>query len=453
MATKHIDLASETSVKEAIAKIETAIIEIGTVNTKSDTTNTGVNSIKTGISEIKSALFQIQDALNVYSAPVYGFIEHMDILNPAQRIEYIEKNKDFTPMTMNFTTGAMNYGSWNDFWFLRANRPAMVKFNGVLDYWLNPDDYTKKEDGTASDVANLDYQGGAYAWIPKIYKCEYVIGNDRYVLFCQQKINDDFLPNGFIDFNNKELDGVWLPMFYGVVDSNGKMRSLASGNPTNSRTTDQQKTAISACGDRHVFFGGGVANTIVDLLTMFVKTTNSQAAYGNGSSTTYVNDASQNYGALDNAVISGGQFYGSNTGKKLNKMLHSIILASQVVWVRDPYMLIINGVFYVSKNYTYDVTGATYINTGITCQDQGWETKSAVATGFGRLPVKAGGTDATGYCDHAWVNKGITAVCLRFADCSDGSHGGLFALGGLSSAGDAWWGCGAAPLLLPPATA
>ena len=37
-------------------------------------------------------------------------------------------------------------------------------------YYLNPDDYTKKADGTASDVSNANFAGNAMAVIKKIYK-------------------------------------------------------------------------------------------------------------------------------------------------------------------------------------------------------------------------------------------------------------------------------------------
>lgn len=36
---------------------------------------------------------------------IYGFIEHMDVLSPTARIEYIGQNKDFTPISLNKDTG------------------------------------------------------------------------------------------------------------------------------------------------------------------------------------------------------------------------------------------------------------------------------------------------------------------------------------------------------------
>lgn len=273
--------------------------------------------------------------------------------------------------------------------------------------------------------------------------------------FCQKRLNDDFLPTGFVDMDNKELPGVWLPMFYGCKDSNGKMRSLATGSPINTGdTTDAQNTAIKNNGERHVFFGGAIMCTIADLLIMFAKTTNFQEAYGNGNCSGYVNDASAGagYGTIANAVVGGGQFYGSNDGKSLNKVFHSIVLGSQNVWIRDPYLICDNGVYKVSPNYVCDTTGSSYKPTGLRAPAQDFIKKLGVVTGYGSLPVQSGASDSTGYCDHEWVNAVIIAIALRLGSCSDGSHGGLVALACNVVAANTDWTYGAALLLLPPAS-
>ena len=58
---------------------------------------------------------------------IYGFIEHMDVLSPTARIEYIGQNKDFTPISLNKDTGAMTLNSWADFPIIVANKPWMVR--------------------------------------------------------------------------------------------------------------------------------------------------------------------------------------------------------------------------------------------------------------------------------------------------------------------------------------
>ena len=62
---------------------------------------------------------------------IYGFIEHMDVLSPTARIEYIGQNKDFTPISLNKDTGTMTLNSWADFPIIVANKPWMVRADGT----------------------------------------------------------------------------------------------------------------------------------------------------------------------------------------------------------------------------------------------------------------------------------------------------------------------------------
>ena len=399
----------------------------------------------------KETLDKVYDIVSM--GGVYGFIEHNAILAPGQRIEYIGLNKNYTPLTVTMG-GGYSLGDWADFPLIKGNRPAMVRNTGILDYYLNPDDYTKKEDGTASDVANTSYVGGAFSWMPKIYKKEYMAGSDRYCLFSMTRKTEDFLPVGFYDSDNKELEGVWIPMFYGSI-LDGKATCISGTQPMASNTTAQEKTAIDAFGSRAKFFGGAIVETIIDLLIMFAKTTDLQAAYGNGNMSGYVNDSSQYYGVLQNAVVGGGQFYGTSDGKSLNKIFHSIVLGTYQQWMRDPYTICVNGALKVSKNYSYDLTGAAYDDTGLQYASTGaWRYphryKSVV--GFGAVPDVSpyNGSTALGGCDGLYVNAGITAVALRFGSCGAGLIDGPRALSLHNVAGFADWALGAALLLLPP---
>lgn len=271
-------------------------------------------------------------------APIYGMVIHeASDLNPSTRVEYLGANKDFTPMSMNMSTHAMNYGSWADWDWLKANVPVMCNWDGGIDYFLDPDDYTKKADGTNSDAANIDYAGDAMAIVKKIYKKEYKVGNDRYVYFCERKVDDDFHAVGF-NVLGKERDYMLIPMFYGSIDSNGKMRSIAgqwscltaSGSAADNATgkaigTAEQYTAIQAASSKALFFGGALTNTLADICILLSKSTDSQTAFGSGMCSTYVEDKTQHYGTKINTVIGGGQFYGSNDNKSFNKIFHSCV--------------------------------------------------------------------------------------------------------------------------------
>ena len=406
---------------------------------------------------------------NILAAdPVYGFIEHNGILSPGSRIEYIGLNKDFSPLVRNKADGSMALNSWADFPVIKANKPYMVRADGTPDYRMSETNYAQKESGGASDVANSSYNGGAFSWLMKIYKNEEMVGNDRIVRF-SLTARDGYEPVGFIDPSNNELEGVWLPMFYGSIlgasGSTPKMVSLSGMQPTHSNTTAQEKTAITNFSSRAVFLGGPIVETITDLLIMFAKTTNLQEAYGYGNCAGYDASQSPTYGVKQNAIVGGGQFYGTDDQHSLNKIFHSIVLGSYQQWMRDPYEVVVNGRVKVSKNYTYDPTGAAYTDTGIAVPDnKTWDTNHnaldypahfRTVPGYGSIPALGmdGGSSATGGCDGLWrkdPKQTFTGVCLRFGNCYNGLYCGLRARIWTDTAAAANWSIGAADLLLPP---
>ena len=386
---------------------------------------------------------------------VYGFIEHMDVLSPTERIEYIGINKNFTPLTVTMG-GGFSLGDWDKFPLIVNNKPYMVKSSGDVDYELSATDYTKKKDGTtASDVANQSYGGGAFSWLQKIYKKEDIVGSDRIVKFSIEP-REGYEAVGFIDPDDHELEGVWIPMFYGSIDGNSKMLCVSGNQPCANNQTSAEKTAIDNFGSRAKFFGGAIVETLQDLLIMWAKTTNTQAAYGYGNCNGY--DANDTYkGVKANAVVNGGQFYGTGSSDKthLNKILHSIVLGSWQQWMRDPYTLCINGRVKVSKNYKYALDGSGYTDTGIqypTAETSGvYPHKYAAVKGFGAVPVAPySGSSSLGGCDILYNKIDITAVALRFGDCTVDLKAGFRALDLDGAATTASWHIGAAVLLLPP---
>lgn len=396
----------------------------------------------------------------------YGFIEHNAIKSPSQRIEYIGRNAKYTPITITMG-GGFSLNSWGDFPLLKANKPYMVHSDGTPDYRLDENDYAKKEDGTASDVSNTSYDGGAFSWIMKIYKREYIAGTDRYVMFSFDK-QPGFEPIGFIDKDGNELEGRWLPMFYGSVlnaDTKPKMTSLAGLQPGYSRTTDQEHTAIVNFSTRANFFGGPFVETLIDLMIMFAKNTDTQGEYGRGNEGGYDESLAPTYGVKQNAVVKGGQFYGTSDGKSLNKVFHSIVMGSWQQWQRDPYEIIVNGHVKVSMDYKYDPTGATYTDTGIVVPDNmTWDSNHnaldypleyRTVKGYGAVPggLMKGGSTSTGGCDGLWrkdPKQAFVGVCQRLGYCDGRAIGGARARGWNGAAGDAWWAIGASVLLDPP---
>ena len=71
--------------------------------------------------------------------------------NPSTRVVYIDDAIGFTPMSGG--DGSFSWGSWQEVFDNLQIRPCLLK-NGIVNYYINPDDFTKKMDGTASDITS-----------------------------------------------------------------------------------------------------------------------------------------------------------------------------------------------------------------------------------------------------------------------------------------------------------
>ena len=234
------------------------------------------------------------------------------------------------------------------------------------------------------------------------------------------------------------------------------LQSRRSTEQRYTKTTAEQNTAIGNFSANAKFFGGPIVEMIIDLLMMMAGTSNLQEAYGYGNMNGYENVPPYN-GVKANAVVGGGQFYGSSDGTSLNKILHSIVLGTYQQWMRDPYEVVVNGAVKVSKDYTYDPTGATYEDTGIRVPDSrggAWRYPLVYTPveGYGSIPDQSSpeGSSGTGPCDGTYnsaTQSSITAVCIRFGHCNNGAHDGLRARFWNFVATNAGWNIGFAVFL------
>lgn len=140
-------------------------------------------------------------------------------------ITYLADNEDFTPAAMGDTT--FDYGSWENAFFMP--RPCMLKSDGTVDYYLDPNDYSKKLDGTASDIADPTYDGNVMLEFPKIWYKFVPTGDDGEggTFHCSNvKLDDDYECWCNYDANNNEIDHFYVAAYNAVI-LDGKMRSLS----------------------------------------------------------------------------------------------------------------------------------------------------------------------------------------------------------------------------------
>ena len=110
-------------------------------------------SIKEGFSIVADAIEESESDDYV----LYGFHINSAEPDPGKAVTYIEDAVGMTPARMNFLNNKFSYGSWLDAFFMP--KPCMVTYSGVVDYYLDPNDYEKKENGDISALGDsaLEY--------------------------------------------------------------------------------------------------------------------------------------------------------------------------------------------------------------------------------------------------------------------------------------------------------
>lgn len=161
------------------------------------------------------------------SAIIYGFHVNPNDDNPSTAVTYLEDAVGMTPAHMGAST--FDYGSWSGAFFMP--RPCMLRYDGTVAYYLDPNDFTKKIDGTPSDVANKAFAGNAMMEFPKCYyKFESgTAEGEGYFYVSNKKVDDSYNCWCFLDSEGNEIDYMYMAIYNGTMPDglSGRMRSLS----------------------------------------------------------------------------------------------------------------------------------------------------------------------------------------------------------------------------------
>ena len=190
------------------------------------------------------------------------------------------------------------------------------------------------------------------------------------------------------------------------------------------------------------------------MLKIMSKTDNSQTAFGQGQTSGYVNDASQNYGHLATGTLKDkGQFFGYNDTTHEVKVFYMEKPWGNR-WDRINGLLMVGGEILAKMTPPYNLTGKDFEKVGITFTSSGnGYQKGTKSSRFGRIVNSIGGSSSTYTCDYFWWNAGITAVALVGGNCNNGESCGAACLSLSLSAGIARWNVGASVFLEQPIAA
>lgn len=395
---------------------------------------------------------------------IYGFHIDGNENDPDSKITYLEDAVGQAPAYMDYANNKFEYGSWENAFFMP--KPCMLNKDGTVAYYLDPNDYTKKADGTASDVADdTTTMNAMMEWGQDGQKIWWKIvpdNNDNTsasIYIANQKADNDFVDWNFHNENGTSSDHFYTPIYNGCLVNDGTndvLRSISGKAIMQSKTANQELTAARYNNPTGVNIWNTetyVDNVLITLLVWLItKSTNSQAKLGEGI-TSGSQTAVDNYrtGTLNDK----GLFYGSNgttTAVKVFGMENFLGLQ----WRRYVGHLLINGVQFIKLTYGqedgstqngYDFTGSGYINKGTTPTGTSGHylaEQSYSVDGF--LPSKADNTVAASnkeYCDYFYFNNSNTRVPLRGGSSSNGALCGVSAVNLLNAASGSIWGFGA----------
>lgn len=369
-----------------------------------------------------SKMIEVKDII------IYGFKLDQNESDPASMITYLSdcKNVNYASAYMDYDSDTFNYGDWADAWFIKKLKPCMLKYDGTVDYELNPNDYTKKLDGTDSDIANDSYEGNAMMGIPKVYWKIVDNGDDTANIYiADDKADEDYVCWSHIDNNGNEIDYCYMPIYAGSVVSN-KLRSLSGKTPMANKTTTNEITYAKAnnTGSDVIWYTELFNDRmLINLLLLLIgKSTNTQLIFGTGNNKSYVsisNTGVKNTGTMNTK----GLFWGNQDNKSGVKVFgienwYGNQWRRIGGWINDKGTQKIKMTYGQSDGSTvdgYNLDGNGYITIGNSTPSgtNGGYISKMLITDNCLIPTVVSGSATTYYCDGLYFsNSQVDYACV-----------------------------------------
>lgn len=385
-----------------------------------------------------------------YRNVIYGFRVDNTEADPSACVTYLADAKGMTPARMDYQNNIFDYGSWEDAFFMP--RPCMLKYDGTVACYLDPNNYAYREDGvTPSDVANDEFDGNAMMeWGQNGKKIYYKVVNVRdgcyEVYIANYKADDEYVCYSFIGGSNQELDHFYTPIYNGSNVSS-RLRSLSGKTHMASQSATTDINYAQANGNGWYIEQWCDRVLINFLLVLMGKSLDTQKTYGNGH---YSGGSSASSNYVTGRHDGKGLFWGStgNDGVKVFGMENWWA----EVWRRTAGLMNDRGTYKVkmtANNYDgstqigYNTTGDGYINCGSAPSASCSYISRMSASKYGILPIVVSGSASTYYCDAEWTNNGQLNYAYVGGTSYIGSCCGGFAVDLAYAASNGDWDVGA----------
>lgn len=386
---------------------------------------------------------------------IYGFRLDPNESDPFSNVTYIEANENFIPAYMDYNTGTFNYGNWSDVWFISDLKPCRLNYDGTVAYELDPNDYTKKSDGTDSDITDDTVDGNIMVGIPKVYY-KITTNNDDTVdvRFSDIQIDEEYHCYAHIDSNGNEIPYAYEPAYNGYLYNN-KLRSLSGKTIMNSKTGENEISYATANNPdgMNIWYTEVLAdrNLINLLLILIGKSTDTQTTFGNGHYTGGLNATN----LLQTGTMNDkGLFWGTNgTGSGVKVFGIENYWGNQ--WRRIGGLICDKGTTKIKlthgtqdgstiNGYNIQANGYIVIDSSTPTGSSGGYINKMIYTPYGFIPKNASGSSSTYFCDGLWFNNGAVTYGLVGGSCGSEFPVGAFCCSLYYPVSLADWSVGAA---------
>lgn len=333
---------------------------------------------------------------------LYGYKRRKADSNPATRIVATDMAVGMQKATRNNSTGAVNLGDWASVWFVEGNKPVMMKYDGTIDYELNPNDLTKKKDGGASDVANSNYAGNAMALFPTCWVKRWQDTEYEYFQVCNIQLD-----NSFKAYAHQREDGSIMDWFarsiYDGANVSNRIRSISGLAPCNTVAGDTQLTYAKANGSLWDCDTWSRVALIWDLLRLMGLNDNLQEQWGYG----YYSGMSQaSHLKASGTGNTKGAFYGKGNGvQDVVKVFNCENMWGNIWKLMQGLIYNTTGKYAVKMTRPYNNSGSGYTATsfGLSGTSGGYQSAHNMSE-YGLLPTTVSGSETTYIPDGAWWN-------------------------------------------------
>lgn len=314
---------------------------------------------------------------------VYGVTINLSNSNSANAVTYTD---DAVGMTGGSST-------WDSLPIFKDIKPC-VMVNGVVQYYLNPNDFTKKADGNTADITTVG--NDVMIEIPKV---GFKISTSGSTLTIKVTDNPNAGSDGFKYYaHTRTTEGdcnkLYIGAYAGYVSSS-KLYSSSGKTPTVSQTIRTFRTQAQARGSGYDLISFYPLTLLQCLFIIRYKSIDSQTALGKG----YV-DASAK--TSTGATNTNGMYYGTTSGTVHVKFAGIEDFWGNVYyWIDGLYSDSNRNILTAFKDFNDTGSGYTSRGQGASSNLSGYMSKPQGTTESGFVAKETNGSTTTYFADCA----------------------------------------------------